>query len=94
MNYLEFKNWKNSHSAEMRNLDLASAEDIFIYTKFIAFNPLNFENKQILFAESLEETLGYIRHIFLYDILNISQACSIGNCINNLLYHVWADLLS
>lgn len=70
MNYLLFTNWKNSHSKEMQDLTFARPRDIFIFTRFTLHSQFECENKQILFAESVEEALGYIRHIFLYDIMN------------------------
>ena len=70
INYLEFKNWKSSHATDMSNLTFAHPEDIFIFTRFTDNNPIGIEAKQILFAEDIEETIGYLRHIFLYDILN------------------------
>ncbi len=70
MDYSKFKNWKNSHATEMQDLTFAKPDDIFIFTRFTAHQPSDFEGKQILFAGSIEEAIGYIRHIFLYDILN------------------------
>lgn len=70
MNYLEFKNWKNSHITEMQDLTYARPDDIFIFTRFTIHRPFELESKQVLYAESVEEWIGYIRHIFLYDILN------------------------
>ena len=69
MDYSKFKNWKNSHSTQMQDLTFAKPDDIFIYTSFKMTTPFEVEEKQVLFAESLEETAGYFRHIFLYDLL-------------------------
>ncbi len=70
MNYLKFSSWKNSHSTEMRKLAFAHPDDVFIFTRFSGHLPFEFDGKQILFAKSIEEAIGYIRHIFIYDILN------------------------
>ncbi len=70
MDYSKFENWKNSHSTEMQNLTFARPDDLFVYTRVTGHNPFAFEGKQVLYAESLQEVAGYIRHIFLYDILN------------------------
>ncbi|MBQ4119449.1 MAG: hypothetical protein IJD45_03575 [Clostridia bacterium] len=70
MDYTKFGNWKNTHATEMQDLTFAKPNDIFIFTRFTQKVPFSFEGKQILFAESIEEAMGYIRHIFLYDILN------------------------
>lgn len=69
MDYSKFKNWKNSHSTQMQDLTFAKPDDIFIYTSFKMTTPFEVEEKQVLFAESLEEAAGYFRHIFLYDLL-------------------------
>ena len=69
MDYSKFKNWKNSHATEMRDLTFAKPDDIFIYTGFKMATPFEVEENQVLFAESLEEAVGYFRHIFLYDLL-------------------------
>lgn len=72
MDYLNFKSWKTSHSMEMQDLTFAKPDDIFIYTRFSLKFPFDCEGENILFAGSIEEVLGYIRHIFIYDILNDS----------------------
>lgn len=69
MDYLDFKSWKNSHGMEMRALEFSQADSIFIFTRF-AVNSSKTESRQLLFAESIEEAIGYIRHIFLCDILS------------------------
>ncbi len=67
MDFLKFENWKNSHVIEMQDLTFAKPFDIFIFTRFTCcFH----SGTQVLVAQSIEETVGYIRHIFLYDILN------------------------
>lgn len=68
MDFLKFENWKNSHATEMQDLIFAKPDDLFIFTRVTGDN--QFEGKQVLYAESLQEVAGYIRHIFLYDILN------------------------
>ncbi len=70
MDYLRFKNWKNSHATEMQDLTFAKPDDYFIFIRFSGQTSYEFDSKQVLFAESIEEVLGYIRHIFIYDILN------------------------
>ena len=69
MDYSKFKNWKNSHSTQMQDLTFAKPDDIFIYTSFKMTTPFEVEERKVLFAESLEEVAGYLRHIFLYDLL-------------------------
>lgn len=69
MDYLKFENWKNSHVLEMEDITLSKPDDIFIYTRFTVHFALPFEYKRILFAETLEEAIGYLRYIFIYDIL-------------------------
>ena len=70
MNYSEFKNWKSTHSTEMQDLTFAKPYDIFIFTRFTGHNPSDFEGRQVVYAENIDEAIGYIRHVFLYDILN------------------------
>ena len=70
MDYLNFNNWKNSHATEMQDLTFARPDDIFIFTRCTSYFPFEWEGKEVLYAESIEEVIGYIRHIFLYDILN------------------------
>lgn len=70
MDYLDFKNWKNSHITEMEDLTFAKPNDFFIYVRFTEKSQLDFKSEKVLFAETQEEALGYIRHIFIYDILN------------------------
>ena len=70
MDYLNFNNWKNSHAPEMQDLTFARPDDIFIFTRCTSYFPFEWEGKEVLYAESIEEVIGYIRHIFLYDILN------------------------
>lgn len=68
--YTLFKDWKNSHATEMQDLTFARPDDIFIFTRFTLPLPCCFEGKQVLYAGDIKEAAGYIRHIFLYDILN------------------------
>ena len=70
MDYTKFESWKGAHATEMRDLTYARPHDIFIFTRFSKHLPVFFEGKQVLYAETLPEAIGYIRHIFLYDILN------------------------
>ena len=70
MDYTKFDSWKSTHATEMQDLTYARPHDIFIFTRFTKHKPLVFEGKQVLFAETLPEVIGYIRHIFIYDILN------------------------
>ena len=70
MDYLDFKSWKSKHSAQMKELQLARADSIFIFTRFTVNSPFVLDSKQFHFAESAEEAAGYIRHIFLCDILS------------------------
>ena len=70
MDYLDFKSWKNSHGIEMRALEFSQADSIFIFTRFTVNSPFVLDSKQFHFAETAEEAAGYIRHIFLYDILS------------------------
>ena len=70
MDYLDFTNWKNYHVIEMQDLTFAMPNDIFIFTRFTVNNPFKFGSKQVLYAENIEEVIGYLRHIFIYDILN------------------------
>jgi len=70
MDYLNFKTWKSTHAREMQNLTCARPDDIFIFTRFVAHHPFEFESNQIAYAQNTEEAIGYTRHIFLYDILN------------------------
>ncbi len=70
MNSSEFKKWRKSQSTGMNDLTFAHPEDIFIFTRFTMHKPIESDNKEILYAESVEEAIGYIRHNFLYDILN------------------------
>ncbi len=72
MDYLDFKSWKNSHCIEMRALEFSRADSIFIFTRFAMRSPISVEGRQLVFAESIEEAIGYIRHIFLFDILTDS----------------------
>lgn len=53
----------------MQDLTFAKPDDIFIYTSFKMSTPINSEERQVLFAENIEEAAGYFRHIFLYDLL-------------------------
>lgn len=69
MDYSKFKNWKNSHAMEMRDLTFAKPDDFFIYTSFKMSTPFEVQEHQVLFAENIEEAAGYFRHIFLYDLL-------------------------
>lgn len=69
MDYNNFKSWKSNHSSFMQDLTFAKPNDVFIYTSFKMTTPIEVEEKQVLFAESLEEAAGYLRHIFLYDLL-------------------------
>lgn len=68
--YALFENWQNSHATEMQDLTFAKPDDFFIYTRFTAPLPCAIEGKEILFAEDIKEVAGYMRHIYLYDILN------------------------
>ena len=70
MNNSEFRKWRSSLPVKMDDLTFASPDDTFIFTRFTAHSPLNFDSKQILFADNLTDAIGYIRRIFLYDILN------------------------
>ena len=70
MDYKDFGDWKNSHATEMQDLTFAKPNDIFIFTRFTQKAPSFLEGNNILFSESIEEAMGYIRYIFLYDILN------------------------
>lgn len=69
MDYLKFYNWKGSHSASMQNLKFSKPDSIFIFKRFNQKSGDAEETKSVLFADSLDEAIGYIRHIFLYDIL-------------------------
>ena len=53
----------------MQDLTFAKPDDIFIYTSFKMSRPFEVEEQQVLFAEDIEETVEYFRHIFLYDLL-------------------------
>lgn len=53
----------------MQDLTFAKPDDIFIYTSFKMSRPFEVEEHQVLFAENIEEAVGYFRHIFLYDLL-------------------------
>ncbi len=70
MDYLDFKNWKNTHITEMEDLTFSKPTDFFIYVRFTEKSQFNFKSERVLFAETPEEAVGYIRHIFIYDILN------------------------
>ncbi len=70
MSYSEFQNWRNAHSTGMYDLNYAHPDDFFIFTRFIVHKPNEFGSEQVLYAENIEEVIGYIRHIFLFDILN------------------------
>ena len=67
--YNNFKSWKSDHSSFMQDLTFAKPDDIFIYTSFKMSTPFEVEEHQVLFAENIEEAVGYFRHIFLYDLL-------------------------
>lgn len=67
--YNNFKSWKSSHSTLMQNLSFSAPDDLFIYTNFKMTTPVEIEERQLLFAESMAEAAGYFRHIFLYDLL-------------------------
>ncbi len=70
IDYTNYQNWKNSHSLEMEDLSLSKPTDLFIFVRFTQKTPINLQSRKMLFAETLEEAMGFIRHIFLYDILN------------------------
>ena len=70
MDYLKFENWKNSHIYTMQDLSFSKPFDIFIFTRFTNRKGETIESKHLLFADNIEEAIVYIRHIFLYDILN------------------------
>lgn len=65
-----FNGWKSSRACQMQDLSLAMPDDLFIYTRFISSPPCSFEGSTVLFADDLREAAGYMRHVFLYDILN------------------------
>lgn len=68
MDYSKFQSWKNSHATEMQDLTFAKPFDFFIFIRFKENS--KYDGKQVLYAENIEEAIGYIRHIFLYDIIN------------------------
>lgn len=70
MDYLDFKNWKNTHISVMEDLTFSKPTDFFIYVRFTENNRLGLKSERVLFAETLQEAIGYIRHVFIYDILN------------------------
>ncbi|MBE6787980.1 MAG: hypothetical protein E7537_06505 [Ruminococcaceae bacterium] len=70
IDYLKFQNWKNFHCLEMEDLAFSKPTDIFIFVRFTQKNPINLQSRKVLFAKTSEEAIGFIRHIFLYDILN------------------------
>lgn len=70
MNSLEFKEWRKSQSTDIYDLTFAHPDDVFIFTRFTMHKPIECDNKEILYTETIDEAIGYIRHNFLYDILN------------------------
>ena len=70
MNNSEFKNWRSTHSTGMHDLTFAHPDDIFIFTRFKMKKPFEVETKQVLYAENLKMVIGYLRYIFIFDILN------------------------
>ena len=68
MDYLKFEEWKTPHAVQMQDLTYARPDDFFIYTR-VKFS-CEVEGKQVVYAETIDETIGYLRHVFLYDILN------------------------
>ena len=69
MDYLKYNDWKNSHATEMQQLEFSRPDDIFIFERFTQKSIGDAESQTVLFAEDIDEAIGYIRHIFLYDIL-------------------------
>lgn len=67
--YNNFKVWKSSRSTLMQDLAFSTLDSVFIYTSFKMTSAPDIDEKQILFAEGIEEAAGYFRHIFLYDLL-------------------------
>lgn len=62
--------WKGKHATHMGGTLNAGKDSIFIYINFITPFPAYKEQKQIVSAESVKEAAGYLRHIFLKDVIN------------------------
>ena len=67
MDYLQFESWKNNHPTDMSNLTYSKYDDIFIYTKVYLNNKIS--SSQVLYAEDLQEVMGYFTHIFIRDLI-------------------------
>lgn len=63
-------NWDDFYVKEMSDLTFAKPSDFFLYTRFTVKSPERFEGQQILYTDSITQLIDYVRHIFLYDILN------------------------
>lgn len=69
MDFTKFENWKGFHATEMQDLTFAKSDDFFIYTRLEDSATQGLKGEQVLFAETFDEAVSYIRHIFLHDIL-------------------------
>ena len=70
MNYSEFKDWRNNFCNDMKDLTFSHPDDYFLYTSVKYNNALSFKASQVLFAEDITQAIDYIKHIFLYDVIN------------------------
>ncbi len=55
---------------ERNNISFSKPMDYFIYTRFSEKGSCLINSEQIRYSENISEAILYIRHIFLYDILN------------------------
>lgn len=67
---MRFEDWKGSKVTQMRDLIYAKPDDFFVFTRFAERFPFELSGEELLYAESIQEIAGYIRYVFLYDILN------------------------